>query len=866
MDPGFTIERAPARGNTTHGSASPTVDRAAPFAPQIEYLSREELIPLWQKSEKPGRYAGGEFGITEKDPARASARLLLSYPDTYELGMSNQGLKILYDAVNRRDDLYADRTFLPWPDFGRLLTEARLPLYSLDRFLSARSFDVWGFNVAHELHFTNILYAMELAGISLLRTERGAYEPLIICGGTSVSNPLPLFDFVDGIFMGDGEEGILEILEIVARERARGATRQEVLEALSSVESLVLPHLYTPTYNGGEASYAGPLVQKRTYRAKEFAVLEHIVIPNVQITQDRVVLEVARGCGQGCRFCHAGFWKRPVRNSEVASLVENAGRMLARTGGDSLSLHALSIADYPWLEELVVELANKYGPNGVSLSLPSLRVQVKTIPVLEMTSNIRRSSITFALEAGSELMRERIHKKSSEENLHYLVRQVYSRGWELVKVYFMAGLPDRDGTETEDLIRALHALDAIARECGPRKHVNVSISLFVPKPFTTFQWEKQATPEYFETAIRRIKSELKSKRVHLKHPNPWMAYVEGLLSRSDDRVGRYLLDAYRNGARFDSWDDLFAKEVWIRVIEEIPAELKRAWLEQKPGGAKVPWEDVVEGMPREKLVRDFEKFEAVTTENMSPPRAQALKESDFPAELLKPVHIPEHKCLTAAYARIKYAKEGSFLFVSHLDTAEVIRKAARRAGLPMTFTQGFNKHEKIRLDDSLPLFFASEGESAVLELYAPVNEKEAGAALAKALPAGLRLVAFDVTEEAPRREMGRSKYTLMFRDPAIAEKTQALMESLPDTAAYERIERKKKRLHAGAPKMRTVSRTVKPAVHNVKRAENQITFEIDPSDGGAVSVKDLLSRFLELPYELWNTQVVVTRSADKTQE
>jgi len=820
-----------------------------PFSPEQKFLPFEKLAPLLQKVERPGRYTGGEFGIPARDPGKARSRILLSYPDTYELGMSNEGLKILYDTVMRHGDFFADRAYLPWTDMGSQMQAAGIELHSLGHFMLARSFDVWGFNVAHELHFSNILYALDLAGLPLLRRERRGNEPLIIAGGTAVTNPLPLYDFVDAVFLGDGEDAILEILTIVARCKEDGRDRQAILAELAAVQGLLVMSTIEITDPGDLTHYPhyrAPAVQKRTHRASVFADLEHVIVPSIAVTQDRVVVEVTRGCGQACRFCHAGFWKRPVRNSEVDALVKTADKLLSLTGNDSVSLHALSIADYPWLEELVVAMAGRFGSQGISISLPSLRVQVKTIPVLEMTAGIRRSSVTFALEAGSELQRERIHKKSSEENLHYLVREVFSRKWDLVKVYFMLGLPDLEGTELEDLIRSLNALGRIAEEAGKRKNVNVSVSLFVPKPFTTFQWEKQARPEFFADGIARIKAGLTSRRVHLKYPDPWMAYVEGLLSRGDHRVGAYLLEAYRMGARFCSWDNAFARPVWQEVVGQIPESLLELWLGERAGGTYVPWHDLVDGFPFEKLVRDYEKYRRVTRENMNPPHPQALSSSEFPPELLQPVEMPAHKFRTTMLLKLVLGKGQPMQYVGHLEFMTALRKALRRAGWPLSFSQGFNKHEKLHFDRPVPLYMLSRSEIVICELYERLEPAVLLQNLQSQLPAGMEVLHLEEVAAVKMPVLTEESYQLEFEDEHCKESTMRALEALPESGMF--YHRKKKKMR---------ERILRDAI--LRLEDTGLSIELTVRSGREyASIQEILATAL-LPVERWNVDVTVTK-------
>ncbi|MEO7557037.1 MAG: TIGR03960 family B12-binding radical SAM protein [Acidimicrobiales bacterium] len=572
-----------------------------------------QLEPLLGRVAKPARYIGCEDGAVTPRHAPHKVSWLLTYPDTYEIGLPNQGLQILYEILNERADAVAERTYAPWSDLAALLREKSVPLFSVDGHRAAGDFDLIAFNLSAELVYTNVLECIDLAGVPVRAAARRPDDPLIVAGGHCTYNPEPLADFLDVVVLGDGEEVVGEITEVVgAWKRSGRDSREGVLRELSHVEGVYVPSMYDVRYAAGRLAAVTPRypdvparIEKRTIAdLGAWPYPKHQLVPLTEVVHDRLNVEVFRGCTRGCRFCQAGMITRPVRERPAEQVRTMVSEGLKRTGYDEVALTSLSTADFSGIEEVV---QGAMGCGDVSVSLPSLRVDAFTVGLAAQIQKARRTGLTFAPEAGTWRMRQVINKLISEEDLYTAVDSAYSQGWRRVKLYFLTGLP----SETDEDTLGIAELGRRCAELG-RKHtkgasVTVSVGGFVPKPFTPFQWFGQNTPSELNRKIGLLRDATKRDRgVNLKWHDPKATLAEGIASRGDRRLGAVIEQVWRNGGVFQEWSEHFRLHLWEDAMAAHGLSIDDYAYRHRTADEVLPWDHLSAGLHKDFLWQDWQ--------------------------------------------------------------------------------------------------------------------------------------------------------------------------------------------------------------------------------------------------------------------
>lgn len=584
-------------------------------------MLKDQLEPLLLKVQKPIRYVGGEFNSVVKDKKNIRTRMALCFPDNYEIGMSHLGLKILYSLINAREDCWAERVYAPWPDMEALMRENHIPLYGLESLDPLREFDFLGFSLQYELSYTNILNMLDLAGIDPLAENRTNDDPVIFAGGPCAMNAEPLCDFFDCFQLGEGEEIMLEMIDLYQKHRASGKwDKKAFLKDAAQIPGMYVPSLYDVTYHeDGTIAAITPkdgapaTITKRIVRDFDKVFYpDTFIVPYTEVVHDRAVLEVMRGCIRGCRFCQAGFIYRPIRAKKPDTLCSQGKALCESTGYEEMSLASLSTSDHPQVEEMLDKIIDYTQEEHINLSLPSLRVDNFSKELLEKVSKVRKSGLTFAPEAGTQRLRDVINKGVTEEEIMRTSRIAFEGGYTSVKLYFMLGLP----FETMDDVLGITALgqrvvdlyySLPTKPKGKAVNVSISVSTFVPKPFTPFQWAAQDTYDEIVEKQHALTHSVTTRKISLAWHEVRTSVLEGVIARGDRRLGKAIYNAWKLGCKFDSWEEFFDFDKWVKAIADAGLTMEFYASRQRTPDEIFPWDHIDVGVSKAFLRREYEK-------------------------------------------------------------------------------------------------------------------------------------------------------------------------------------------------------------------------------------------------------------------
>ncbi len=692
--------------------------------PMFDLKKAPTLEEILRCVEKPGRYLGGEWNEIRKDPCQVKAKVALVFPDTYEIGMSYLGQKILYSLLNNHSSILAERVYAPWGDFEQQLRLHDRPLFSLENKIPLYEFDILGYSLLYELNYSNILTILDLGRIPLLSTERDLKYPLVIGGGPAAFNPEPIAPFFDLFLIGDGEEAFVEIIEKFLFWKQELNEKTALLEELSKVKGVYVPSLYE-VFKPPESALlavrpiddAPAKIEKRVFNSfDQLPFPEEIIVPDIKTVFDRVAVEVARGCPQKCRFCQALSIYFPYRAKSPSVIIQNVLNSLQATGYEDASLASLSISDYPYLGEVIDSLMKELAERKISLSLPSLRPKGLTSGVVENIVKVRKTGFTLVPEAGTQRLRRVINKDLEENEIIEAATNAFSQGWKLLKLYFMVGIPTEEDEDLEGIVRLVKEIIKIGSKIlhsPPR--INLSVSSFIPKPHTPFQWLKMEEEKILMEKHRYLRSSLKRYRsLKFKDHSLKSSFLEGVFSRGDRKLFQLLLKAWEEGARFDSWKDRFKFSTWEEAFESEDID-RNLYLGSLPKDALLPWAHIDCGLKKSHLLQELAKaLKAESTPSCLDnncglcqgceywPRWEKKFKEKIRIKTKKPPALGKKTKNIFRY-RAYYSKLDRARFLSHLDLSNTIQRALRRAGVSVAYSKGFHPKMLISYLPALPL-------------------------------------------------------------------------------------------------------------------------------------------------------------------
>ncbi len=692
------------------------------------------LLPAVQK---PSRYINSEINSSHKRPQAETVNFCLAFPDSYEVGFSNLGLKILYSIINNCDDAMSDRVYAPWTDFGDLMKEHNVPLFGVESRVALSDFDIVGFTLQSELTYTNILYMLELSGIPLLSNERSENDPLVIAGGPGSAYPEALSIFFDAFVIGDGEEVILEIKNLLKEHKKASWKREKLLSQLHDIKGVYVP-----------LSGCSSHIKARKYH--KFSTESHLknqLISWQQVTHDRYVNEIMRGCSRGCRFCFAGMFYRPVREKKYETILEEVVDEVRKSGWEEVGLLSLSSADYSQIKTLLLALSPLMRECNTDVNLPSLRVDSIDDNIIKLLDSMRQTGVTIAPEAGSQRLRDIINKDITEEQILQLVEIAVQNNWKILKLYFMIGLPLETNEDIEEIIALV---EKIIYRSKNRLKINITLSPFIPKPHTPFQWEKMTDRETLLSRIYQIKNKFsRNKSIKIKYHDVENSLLECVLGRGDEKVGELLLAVNKKGARFDGWDEHFRFDKWAEAANEIGLDFDD-YCKEIPLDDKLTWDHIDIGIKKSFLLEELSRakdckltYDCRSSEctgcgvcnDKSQPDLQEDKtdliEVNRVLSLLENSDDDKNLQRVAYRYRIHYAKKNELKFVAYLDMLRMIHRIMKATELPILYTRGFNKHPKIDFCSPLSVGVAGANEFFEIELALPVDKKKVFGVLPK---------------------------------------------------------------------------------------------------------------------------------------